>query len=285
MDNRNIIKCESCGNTYSSGKSKCPYCGAKRPATAKRTGITSNSRTIGGAVILAIIVIAAVIVVVFSIKHQSDLPEATTSPSDSSGITELTSPPEGTEETAPVTNDIPVESIAIDNTGFQLPVGAMYELKAILTPAEAESIITWSSDNEAIATVNPVSGLVTAVAPGEVHFTATTGDKFAVATVTVYDPNLPASGGTSSGAAGGNAGGGTVQGGTGLSHSDVTIKASSKEKFTLKFNGSTDWVYYSSDTNVATVDEKGVVTAVAKGTCKVTVTANGSSYSCTVRVR
>jgi uncharacterized protein YjdB len=245
---------------------------------AKRTGFAPSSRTIGGILFVAVILIAVISVVIYSIKHQTDMPEDTASPSASDGISEVIVPTGEPIETQPATNDIPVESIAVDNTGFQLPIGAMYELKAVITPVEAEPVITWSSDNEAIATINPVSGLVTAVSPGEVHFTASTGGKFAVAAVTVYDPNAPTTGSN-------NSGGTVTQDGSGLSHTDVTIKASSSEKFTLKFNGSTEWVYYSSDTNVAIVDEKGVVTAIAKGTCKVTVTANGSSYSCTVRVR
>lgn len=59
-----------------------------------------------------------------------------------------------------------VESIKIDQTGpITLHPGDQYSLTATLSPVESESTLTWSSDDEDIATVSN-NGIVTAVGEG-----------------------------------------------------------------------------------------------------------------------
>lgn len=58
-------------------------------------------------------------------------------------------------------------SITLDKTNLDLTVGGTYKLIATLLPATAtETGLVWSSDHPEIATVNPETGLVTAVAAG-----------------------------------------------------------------------------------------------------------------------
>lgn len=58
-------------------------------------------------------------------------------------------------------------------------------LKATVTPADSTDTVVWSSDKPAVATVDPATGKVTAVAPGEAIITATAGTKTATCKVTV----------------------------------------------------------------------------------------------------
>lgn len=85
---------------------------------------------------------------------------------------------------------IPVSSVAVSPTSASLYAGNTQQLSATISPANATNKnVTWSSSNNAIATVNS-SGLVTAVAAGTATITATTqdGNKTASATITV-NPN------------------------------------------------------------------------------------------------
>ncbi len=72
---------------------------------------------------------------------------------------------------------VSVEDIAIEASGTRLEVGETLQLSAIVSPADATiSSITWSSDDEAVATVGSGTGLVTALAKGEATITATADD-------------------------------------------------------------------------------------------------------------
>ena len=76
-----------------------------------------------------------------------------------------------------------VTSISIDPT-LALKVGETGQLTATVDPAG--TAVTWSSDQEAIATVD-ANGLVTAKADGTATITAKAGDKSATCTVTVTE--------------------------------------------------------------------------------------------------
>lgn len=79
---------------------------------------------------------------------------------------------------------VPVESISLDQTKLSLEVGKSKQLIATLTPNTATSnIVTWSSSDNAIATV--LNGNVTAVATGNVIITAAAGGKTATCAITV----------------------------------------------------------------------------------------------------
>ncbi|TDW50026.1 putative secreted protein (Por secretion system target) [Flavobacterium sp. 270] len=85
---------------------------------------------------------------------------------------------------------IPVASVSVSPTSVSLYAGNTQQIAATIAPANATNKnVTWSSSNNAIATVNS-SGLVTAVTSGSVMITATTqdGNKTASAAITV-NPN------------------------------------------------------------------------------------------------
>lgn len=82
---------------------------------------------------------------------------------------------------------IPVERVALDRTGLELGVGVEKVLKATVYPDNAaDPSVSWSSSDEAVATVSP-EGRVTGVAVGSAVITVTTldGGKTATCDVTV----------------------------------------------------------------------------------------------------
>ena len=76
----------------------------------------------------------------------------------------------------------------------QLPVGAIYQLRPAFYDQNkhmmqvAPASISYSSDTPAVATVDPVKGIVTAVGAGSVNITATSGSLSASHAFTVYVP-------------------------------------------------------------------------------------------------
>lgn len=163
-------------------------------------------------------------------------------------------------------------SITLDKTETSIATGESVTIKATTTPSENVTV-TWKSSDPTIATVE--NGKITGVAAGSATITATltngTETKEATCKVTVTKAarkvTLDASklsmavGGTKTLKA-------TVEGYTDLSGGKVTWK--------------------SSDTSLATVDEKGLITALKTGTVTITATntENGEKVeaTCTVTI-
>lgn len=170
---------------------------------------------------------------------------------------------------------IAVEGITLDKTTATVEEGATVTLTATVTPGNAtDKTVTWSTSNEAIATVS--GGVVTGVKAGEVTITAKAGDKSATCTVTVTaaatEPEVvPVTGVT-------------------LSQTAVTLDIDQSITLTAAVapeNATNKAVTWASDkTDVATVDANGKVTAVAAGTANITVTTadGGKTATCAVTV-
>ena len=170
---------------------------------------------------------------------------------------------------------IAVEGITLDKTTATVEEGATVTLTATVTPGNAtDKTVTWSTSNEAIATVS--GGVVTGVKAGEVTITAKAGDKSATCTVTVTaattEPEVvPVTGVT-------------------LNQTAVTLDIDQSITLTAAVapeNATNKAVTWASDkTDVATVDSNGKVTAVAAGTANITVTTadGGKTATCAVTV-
>lgn len=164
------------------------------------------------------------------------------------------------------------ESIKIDQSGpIKLYPGQKYSLSATLTPADAEAELTWSSYDTGIATVDQ-AGTVTAVEPNETEIY-----------VEAYSEGY-----------------GYLD-----DHIDIEVLVPPKEirfnktkatlavgdtltlKKTLTPEGAeTGFTWSSSNPSVATVSQKGKVTALKVGKAKIIVkTDNGKKASCTVTVK
>ncbi len=84
---------------------------------------------------------------------------------------------------------IPVELVTLDQTSATVIRGGALQLTVTVRPSNATNqTVTWSSDNEAVATVDS-AGVVTAVAVGSANITVTTADggKTAVCQITVKE--------------------------------------------------------------------------------------------------
>ena len=100
---------------------------------------------------------------------------------------------------------VPVTGISgITPAELSMPAGGTQQLAAAVTPANATdnlSAITWSSDDETVATVDK-NGVVTAVAPGSATITAEANGETATCAVTVSaspQPAPPSGGGSGEG--------------------------------------------------------------------------------------
>lgn len=162
---------------------------------------------------------------------------------------------------------VPVTGISLNKNETTIARGATEQLTATVEPEGTGSTVAWSSDNEAVATVDQ-NGLVTAVGKGTANITATAGGQSASCAVTVNAP---------------------LQG-IEITGEQSTIKKGQTTQLSVVYDpeDTTDdtTVTWSSDNEeVATVDQTGLVTAVADGTAniKATVGTLEATYAITVQ--
>lgn len=166
-----------------------------------------------------------------------------------------------TAECAVTVKRVPLTGISLDKTALELSKGQSSEaLKVIYTPADTtdDKTVTWSSADEKIATVK--NGVVTAKATGTTKITATVGIHKAECTVTV-NAKLT---------------------GIKVTPDKVTVEKGQKANLNVTYlpADTTDEkavTWKSENESVATVDENGVVTAVAGGKTKVIATAKANN--------
>jgi len=167
-----------------------------------------------------------------------------------------------------------VTGVTLSQTEATLAVGETLTLTATMIPEYATNFgasnVTWSSSDEAVATVNE-SGVVTAKGPGEATITVTTADGGYTATCTVT-VDTPVTGVTLSQTSA------KLQFGETLALTATVAPANATNK-------SVTWS--SSHPAVATVDENGVVTAkTTAGTATITATTavGAKTATCAITV-
>ena len=161
----------------------------------------------------------------------------------------------------------PATGISLNKTTLSLTVGGSEQLNATVEPADTTDTVQWSSDKATIAKVDN-TGKVTAEAPGTAIITAKAGSKTATCTVTVTAAPKPATGIT-------------------LDKTSLALIVGGSEQLTAKPEpaDTTDTVQWSSgNTDVATVDGTGKVTAVGIGTAIITAKVGDHTAECTVDV-
>ncbi len=164
-----------------------------------------------------------------------------------------------------------VTGVTLNKTTLTLAVGASETLTATVAPDTAPNkAVTWTSGDPKIATVDD-KGKVTAVKEGNVKITVTTADgqKTAECAVTVTAAGVPVTG-----IALDKTELTLTEGETGTLSATVTPENATNKKV--------KWT--SSDTKVATVDDKGVVTAVKKGTATVTAATEDGNKTAACKV-
>ncbi len=145
------------------------------------------------------------------------------------------------------------EGLSLNKSSRTIYIGNTYTLKATMNPADDTAIVTWTTDNPAVATVD--NGIVTAIANGTANITASYKDNIdtwtATCKVTVKKESTTE----------------TVKAtGVTLDKDKITVNKSSTD--TIKFtatvkpsNTTETGKWSSSDTKVVTVNEKtGVIT-------------------------
>ena len=167
--------------------------------------------------------------------------------------------------------EIKVESVKIEPATLEITEGKTYQLKATVSPADADQEVEWTSSNKEILTVDK-KGLVTAVKPGTANVvirSKTYNDKQATCKVTVkQDKTLK---------------------GIALNPTEISIKVGESKELSVIYtpeyatNKTVTWT--SSNTAVATVSN-GVVTAKKEGTATITATSKEGSFKakCAVTV-
>ncbi|MDS0524253.1 Ig-like domain-containing protein [Clostridium sp. SHJSY1] len=165
-----------------------------------------------------------------------------------------------------VENYIPVSDITLNTNTLNIQTGNSETLSASISPENAQNkMIVWTSSDENIVTVNQ-NGLVTGIKFGTATITATSvdGNKTAQCNVTVL-PQLKNI---------------TLNADRTILKKDSTSKLNIQGTMTdeSKADLSQALIEYSSDNQkVATINDKGIVTALSEGSAKikVSVTLNG----------
>ena len=155
-------------------------------------------------------------------------------------------------------------ALTLNPSTVALKVGATQQLTATVEPTDQTYTVTFTSDNEKVATVND-KGLVTAVAEGTANITASVGNLTAKSVVTVSNsaPDVTL----------------TVKTPT------LTIEKGKTAQIDYTVTPANTRVTFVSDkTNIATVNATGLVTAVAVGSATITVAAAGQAAQVAVTV-
>ncbi|MDE5836939.1 MAG: Ig-like domain-containing protein, partial [Paramuribaculum sp.] len=163
------------------------------------------------------------------------------------------------------------ESISLDRSEAELIQGESVRLTATVSPDNTDNkTVIWSSSDEAVATVD-ATGLVSALLPGKATVTATTSNGLtASCTVTVIPPVIEADGITLN-----------------ITQTEIYTDETLQLMATVSPDDTTDKTvtWSSSNGEIATVDENGLVSPISEGKTTITATtANGLTASCEVTV-
>ncbi|WP_369284095.1 Ig-like domain-containing protein [Oscillibacter sp. GMB15532] len=311
-------RCPDCGEKYSDTYKCCPFCEEEaalqeerpfRRKGARRSACRKEPSILTPVLVVVIVVLAVTLGWLFfgdSIKEKlgggttpgvsssevdpsqsgsssgdTSLPGIGDSSGDSSSSAgeepgSVIEPGNGTETDA---SELTVEQVAalpdtltLSNTDFTLPVG---DPAVKLTVSGGSGSYTWYSEDDGIASVDE-NGTVTAISAGIINVYATDGTGKGLCIVRVR-------GGSGSSGSSGNTvtpSGGNVK----LNREDFTLGVG--ESFQLKNTGiTTAQTWSSSNPSVATVNGSGMVTGVSAGMATVTMSYDGNSLTCIVRVK
>ena len=164
--------------------------------------------------------------------------------------------------------EVNATGVTLSESAISIPRGKTATLVATVSPADYTDDVTWKSTNTGVVTVSD-NGVVTAVGVGTATVRMVVGNVSASCKITVIEPVTKIT----------------------LSKTTLTLDARETAALSATVTPTAATIktvqWSSSNEAVATVDENGVVTAVGKGTAKITATAEdgtGIFASCTVTV-
>ena len=156
------------------------------------------------------------------------------------------------------------EQVILEQSSATVNVGSTVMLSGKVLPEDTtDATIVWTSSDDNVATV--ANGVVTGVAPGSAVITATCGSAFATANISVL---LPATSIT-------------------LNQTELNLEVGDLYDLieTVQPENTTDVVVWSSsDVDVATVDQYGIVSAIKAGTTTIIATCGNVNAECVVNV-
>lgn len=164
---------------------------------------------------------------------------------------------------------IAVTSVELNKTSLQMKEGDTETLIATVRPDNAtDKTVSWSSSDTGIATVD-ANGKVTAVKEGAATITAKAGEKSTTCAVTVKN-DVPVT---------------MVE----LNRTTLSLIAGETASLvaTVKPDEATDKtvIWSSSDSQIASVDNQGKITAIAKGHASITAKAGDKTADCVVFIK
>ena len=165
--------------------------------------------------------------------------------------------------------EVNASNVELNESQITLNKGDTYNLIMSVTPDDFTDAVTWKSTDTDVVTVTE-TGVIKAVGTGTATIKLTVGNVSASCLITVLQPVTSIS----------------------LDRSSISLDSADNYQLSAYIYPSTasnkNVVWESSDPSVATVDDNGMVTALKKGTTKITVkSTDGSnvSDSCTVTVK
>lgn len=248
-----LLKCPKCGEMFSDTYKTCPFCqedeelhsGKPVKTGGRRVGGAKARPKVGGGVVVACLVLVLGLVACTIFGSQ---------------FTELFTGGKA---------DTPVQALTLSQRNADLTVGSTVKL----TASGGESIVSFSSSNEAVATVS-ADGTVKAVGEGSAVVTAKAGDLTASCSVAVKgaeQTDVPATNTLFLQSSGGLTGQFSIDPG---------------ETASVEVVGSSAPVTWSSsDSQIATVDASGIVTGVSSGSAIITAVVDGQTLTIEVLVR
>ncbi len=161
-----------------------------------------------------------------------------------------------------------LESLDVSSEGGKETIGTGTTLQMLSTPWPniSDSTVTWSVSDDAIASIDATTGLLTAVIGGTVSVTATSTENTAITSTmditVIANVAVSAIDVTSDASELFDVKGTTMQMTATISPADATNK---------------DFTWSVNDENIATIDQSGLLTSVNDGTVTVTATAEDAS--------
>ncbi len=183
------------------------------------------------------------------------------------GKTKITVKAGSKEKTIAVTvtkKAVKVKSLKMKKAALTMNKGTQTYASYTVNPTGATTTLKWKSSNKNVAAVDQ-TGKIIAKKAGKATITVTADGKKATVKVSVVDPCTSVK----------------VQ-------STLTLKAGKSAKLKVTTTPKTTGqkaAFKSSNKKVATVDSKGKVKALKKGTAKITVTVGKQKATCTVKVK
>lgn len=253
-----LLKCPKCGEMFSDTYKTCPFCqedeelhsGKPVKTGGRRVGGAKARPKVGGGVVVACLVLVLGLVACTIFGSQ---------------FTELFTGGK---------TDTPVRALTLSQRNADLTVGSTVKL----TASGGESIVSFSSSNEAVATVS-ADGTVKAVGEGSAVVTAKAGDLTVSCSVAVKgaeQTDVPAKSLTLR----------SIFQDEGTSIGEEFSIAPGRE-IQMVVDGTDSAVTWKiGDTSVATISADGIVTGVSNDASKVTTitaTVDGQTLTCNVR--